>query len=1190
MAESQYDFGALLKPQEEQESKFDFGSLLIPMDKDDDDTVTTAPNIPPQLTPPQPKQYDDEAQKQTDEALSFAELSSDEDYMNMLRDYNLDRFGEDGKQEEDESNEDYLKRFLTHTREFEFNSIDLGRQLDWVRNADEEKRMEFGYLYSQLERLPSFYEEGGTGYVSALRDFGKSLILDPLNYIGFGAGKVGSFVASRAITKVLKEKGKQAAIKEAAKASSKKLLSSKTGAIVAGGIAVEAGAAGVQDLKLQELEMLSKKYGDATPEEYNLLRTGLTSTIGLGAGLLGAKLSGGLDGNQLLRNSREARIKQRNIVKELNSRNKELAAKNAGQRATEAVTNSATGIFDKDVGKQTLEMLGEAGDSNLTDVQFKTELMQRVGKVVTNIVEDLALSGKLGEMVDVDTKASEVIGKIVNDSLKLAEGKSSKEIAEQTTKMLTGEGETGKGLIDAISTLDIDGDSLQSAISKAGLTTKQFVDAFGSSFTDAAKYLQTASNVGKIMKGIREADVELHKAIMGDMNADDIIGPMGKAHDFMQNVDRNRRAVMVSSPATTVRNIATAGVRLTMETSADLIESILYQFGRGADGAMSGYAPTTFSDKISNVVRDSFGRLNRMTQATGTADLADSLLRHNPRLAYRLDRSLQEIGADESTWKVTRMLNGLNIAQDMFFRKAIFVDAIDKRLRRAGVIVNKPTRTGQYKSLEEFNLSGATIPAKVLQEAVEDSLDFTFARMPKASGGRAGDTVGHAFIKFNEAIGPVPGPIGTAAFPFARFMVNAIQFQMKYMPTSIVSSGYRYAMAKNVQKLAKAAKEAGDLDLATKQGQKASKALAQARQEFSQGIVGTAALYSAIKYRSENQDVKFYLHKNEDGSTTDLRPFFPLTPYLALADVIVKLSSDQPAPINAKEFLESFTGAQFRTGASSFVLENMDEIIKGEKGSLTNERLAEMGGQYVAELFGGFTTPTRVVRDVQAAYDTEAAIVRDAKQTEGIGASERFTSSLLNTVIKDMPGLAKSLPEIESPTREGTIYRQSPLIGQLTGARREARMNPAEAELSRLGIQSFTLVPSSGDKTADAFVKRALGPIIERRISSLVTSESYLNKSEAKKRAILNKFLREYKTRAKTLGKIEAENKKEKSYTPFDRAQYSKLTDIQTRLADEYYMEKHGKSVIEMQEIEPDKNHLRMGVNIGRALAKRTIQ
>jgi len=1164
--------------EEKEEEKFNPTSIL-------NKYVEQSPDIPEELAPPKPKQYDNEAQKQTDEALSFAELSSDEDYISMLREYNEDRFGEDGKQAEDESNEDYLKRFLTHTREFEWNSIDLGRQLDWVRNADEEKRMEFGYLYSQLEKLPSFYEEGGTGYVSALRDFGKSLILDPLNYIGFGAGKVGTFVASRAITQALKQGGKQAAIKEAAKVSGKRLLSSKAGKIAAAGIAVEAGAAGVQNLKQQELEMLSKKYGDATPEEYDLLNAGLTSVIGGGVGFLGAKLSGGLGGEQLLKNAREARIKQKTIAKELNARNKTLAAKEAGERAMDAVTKSATGIFDKDVGKQTLEMLGEAGDSALTDVQFKTELMQRVGHVVTGIVEDLAESGKLGEMVDVDTKASEVIGKIVSDSMQLVEGKSAKEISEQTTKMLTGEGETGKGLLDAISTLDIDGDTLQSAISKAGITPKQFVDAFGSSFSEAGKYLQTASNVGKIMKGIREVDPDLHKAIIGDMNADDIVGPLGKAHQVIQTVDKNRRAFMVTAIPTTVRNIATAGARLTMDTASNLIESTLYQFGRGFDAAMTGNAPVNFSEKISNIVSDSFGRLNRMSNAVGTADLADSLLKHNTNLASRLDRTLQEVGTDESTWKVTRMLNGLNIAQDMFFRKAIFTDAIDKRLRRAGVIVKNPTKIGQYKSLEEFTASGKVLPTKVLQEAVEDSLEFTFSRMPKADKGRAGDTVGHYFIKFNEAIGPVPGPIGTAAFPFARFMVNAIQFQMQYMPTNIVSSGYRYAMAKNTEKLAKAAKDMGNLDLATKQGQKASKALAQARSDFSKGVVGSAALYSAVQYRKDNQDVKFYYAKNDDGSTTDLRPFFPLTPYLALADVIIKVSEQKP--IDIKEFLEAFTGAQFRTGASSFVLDNMDELLKSERDEITSERMAEIAGQYVGELFGGFTTPLRVVRDVQAAYDTEAAIVRDGRQTTGIGSDERFTSALSNTVAKDIPGLAKGLPEIESPTREGTIYRQSPLIGQITGARREAKMNPAEAEFSRLGIERYQIAPTTGDKTADAAIKKALGPIVEKEISELVTSDSYLNKTESKKRASLNQYMNMYKARAKQLAIIEAESSKEKSYTPFDRAQYSKLTDLQTKFADEYYRNKYGKSVIEMQEIEPDKNHLKIAIGIGKALAKR---
>ena len=59
--------------------------------------------------------------------------------MDMLRDYGVK--GNLGKQKDDESDEQYLKRFLTHTREFEFNSIDLGRQLDWVRNANQEERM-----------------------------------------------------------------------------------------------------------------------------------------------------------------------------------------------------------------------------------------------------------------------------------------------------------------------------------------------------------------------------------------------------------------------------------------------------------------------------------------------------------------------------------------------------------------------------------------------------------------------------------------------------------------------------------------------------------------------------------------------------------------------------------------------------------------------------------------------------------------------------------------------------------------------------------------------------------------------------------------------------------------------------------------------------------------------------------------
>ena len=1198
-----FDFDALLNPQKEEDEaqeEFDFDALLKKPEEQDVPVTTpvvaeepqpvveepTEVPVPVELTPPKPKTYDTPEEQQTDDMLSFQELASDGDYMEMLREYSENRMGDEGKQQEDESNEDYLKRFLSHTREFEFNSIDLGQQLDWVRTANEEQRMKFGYLYSQLDRLPSFYEEGGTGSISAMRDFGKALITDPLNYIGFGAGKVASAVATRAITKALKEGGKKLALEEAAKLSAKRMLSTKAGKIAAGGIAVEAGAAAVQDLKLQEVEMLTQKYGEATPDEKSLLRAGLVGTVGLGAGALGVKLSGGLGGEKLLQNARQARIKQYNIAKELNSRNKELAAKEAGERAMEATTVSASGIFDTAAGRETLDMLGDAGESGLTQTQFNTELMQRMGRVVTNVVEDLAESGQLGQMVDVDTKASEVIGKIVSEALEKSKGGTAEGVQEQTIRMLQGEGKE-KGLGDVLESMDLDGNTLESAISRAGLTTEQFVNAFGTSYSDAGKYLQSASKVGKIMKGIKEIDPELAKQIIGDSDADSIVGPLGKAHGFMQRLDRERRALMVTQVATTVRNVATAGTRLTMDVAADLIESTLYQIGRGADAAMTGNASTGAVKAPTSIIRDAFGRLDRMRHVTGTAELTDALLKHNPRLAARMDRTLEEQGAGESLTKVTRMLNGLNIAQDLFFRRAIFTDAVDKRLRRAGVIVDKPQKVGQYKSLEEFAAAGKSLPAKVLSEAVEDSLDFTFSRMPKPGSGRAGDTAGHYFLKFNETLGPIPGPIGTAAFPFGRFMVNALQFQMKYMPTSAVTAAYKVGMGKYVKNMAKAAEAAGDMDLAKKQGAKASKALAEARADFSKSLVGTAALISAIKYRADNQDIKLYEARNDDGSTSDLRPFFPLTPYLALADVIVKLSNKDSKPIEVTEFLEAFTGAQFRTGTSSYVLENMDELLRAEGDTITSERLSEIMGGYVGELFGGTMTPLRVVRDIQAAYDTEAAVVRDARQVEGVGGGERFVNALKNTVAKDIPGLAKDLPAVESPTREGDIYRQSPLTGQITGLRREAKRNPAEEEFERFGIQRFEIVSGSGDKMADAAVKKALGPIVEKRISDLVTSERYLAKSDNEKRAMLNQYMRMYKARAKQLAIIEAKQDKTKPYTPFDRAQYSKLSDLETRMADEYYKNKHdGKTVIEMQELEPEVNHLKKAIAIGRRLAK----
>ena len=519
----------------------------------------------------------------------------------------------------------------------------------------------------------------------------------------------------------------------------------------------------------------------------------------------------------------------------------------------------------------------------------------------------------------------------------------------------------------------------------------------------------------------------------------------------------------------------------------------------------------------------------------------------------------------------------------------------------------------------------------MLENAVDESLAFTFARIPKETGGKAGDSLAHAFLKFNEKLGPIPAPIGTAAFPFAKFMVNAMQFQFQYSPGSVVTGLTKATFTRNslrkaadaareagkhADEAAEQAKKAGNMDLskakrkeakelaavAEKKAMQAQQIANQARKEVSTGIVGTASLYAAIKHRAENQDTNWYEYKTEDGRTGDLRPYFPITPYLAIADLIVKAgitedvslgTIDQPeiaADINLVDTFEGITGAQFRTGTSSFVIDQMQDLLAGETDYAKKEKLGEVMGQYVGELFGAGVTPLRVVRDIQAAYDTEAAIVRDARQTEGVGFGERFVSGVTTTLAKEMPMTAKDLPEFQSATRDAPLYRQSSLTSQLLGTpRKVAPRSDAEKELVRLGIKDYTIVPGSGDKEADALVKKYVGKEFEREINKLVNSDAYKRKSLNKQKAMITNRIDQFRGRAKQLAIVEAENtarKGDTSFTPFDKAQYTRLSKLKRRLVDDYYMDKYGKSVIEMQEEQPNVNHLRQAVRLGNALAK----
>ena len=1072
-----------------------------------------------------------------DRVKTLDEFSKDENFLATLRSYGKKRFGDSGLQMEDESDKDYVRRFITHYRQFNANTLDLASQVDWVRNASDNDKAEFGALYRDIQRLPNFYEKGGDRALSALTDYAVSFLSDPLTVIGFGSAKVASLGATKLAQKALLDVGKKGALEQSRRIGFQAV---KKPLLVEAGVEGLRGAYDVQaESEIEEAAELRE--GDATAGEI------------IGGAVLGAGLVGGI-GLALTKSLGKEGVK-RAIEIDAKTIKSDIAKmeKGEGVLAGKFTANADDISFDPTEGRRILDSVDPNLDlSNLDalDKKVKKDIIYRVGKFATEVVEDMMKDPKgrfddfLAEYKAGKKTASEAIGNILN---RLEDFK------------------------------EIDADLLDGAIARAGLSQEQFAKITFTSFSEAGSILTAASPIGKLLKGYKDADPKI-KELYENTFGKEGDSYTGKFAQVMQRLDRERRALMVTQVSTTVRNVATGVVRLGFESAYNLMESSLYHAGRAFDSLISGRAADDiakgkFTQGLTDIGRDAFGLLAYTIDNNQAGDIAEAMLKYNPQLLKVLNRTTGEVSGTETLSKFTMGLNKLNIMQDTFFRRGVFTASIDKKLRRMGL------------SLDEVYREGKVLPTKLVGDAVEDAVAFTFSRMPKENSKKyVGDGIASTFIKLNEKLGPLPGlvgvPVGTGAFPFARFMANAMQFQFQYSPLSFV--GATFNSAGGALKYMR-----GELDAGAKNFEKA-------REQFSKGIVGYAALMAAINHRANNQDVRWYESKTEDGRTTDMRPFFPLAPYLVVADLIVKWDNNELDKINTKTLLEGLTGSQFRTGASSYMIDSFFRNVRSPSGltDVTGEKLAEYVGGYVGELVGGALTPGRVVRDVVAAFDKEEARLKDFNKIEGTGADERGLSAFSNTIARNLPFASKygGFDDVEIPTREGPIYRQDPLGTQLTGLRKEQQRTPIEKELVDLGLENYMVVPSTGDKEADSFVKRYMGKYVENEVSKLIETDRYKNASDIKKRIMMKRRLARFRKISTRIGKIEArrEAKDEgKAFTAFDRAQWLKIGNEKRKLADEYYMEKHGLTVMEMQEQEPEVNHLRKGKRIGQILSRR---
>jgi len=626
-------------------------------------------------------------------------------------------------------------------------------------------------------------------------------------------------------------------------------------------------------------------------------------------------------------------------------------------------------------------------------------------------------------------------------------------------------------------------EKLDSVLEKNNITLPELSQLFRGSIADSARRMQKLSAVSRSIQNLSE---KIGKTAKPETWT-------ARLYNFIKQADNIRRGLLVSQIATAMRNNTAQLGRVSMKTMIDVFDNTLkktFNPIRKAFGAEE--APVDYARSFELI-------LNLTKNKKQAKDLTDLLTKYYVKDAENLFTRYSSDVADATKTsnaariikvgqKVTDGLNILNRMQEFWYRRAVFANTITDALLKKGIDINK---VGISDDLLKY------VNKADIEKAVDDALYFTYAKTPDVP-----------IVKsLVDAVNSMPF-FATGIIPFPRFMANAIAFQFRHSPLGFSA----LLTPKEIAKL-----KAGDY------------------KTLSQAVVGTTLLLTAVEMKRRGSETnKWYEVETSSGKTVDMRPYFPLTPYLLVADMVVRSESGRGAP-DAKDVLQGLSGAQFRAGASVQLVQN---LLDGMAGLDTEEKVNRFMSDYTANVLGGYMTPIRMFGDF---LDQDQQFRRPLPTGE-------FLDDTTNQLKSNIPFVRDQFPESESPTREAApgrpdtvqipfteIEAPGPLVRQLTGATVREEKNAAEKEFDRLGFKRRDILPYSGNAVVDQTRAKYLGPIVEKVIPVLIQSEQYQSASNELKSTILRKTLTELRSAANDYIKENRINEEQFAKAAFNR-------------------------------------------------------
>lgn len=682
----------------------------------------------------------------------------------------------------------------------------------------------------------------------------------------------------------------------------------------------------------------------------------------------------------------------------------------------------------------------------------------------------------------------------------------------------------------------LDGTFIEAGLQQIGKSKEEFARMFVSSQSEAGRALGSMGVVGQWMKALKGLDPAFEKQFNNLYGKDDeYVTAAVRGVDGIKRLERESKVIITSGTDTLARNIVGTSIGMTAKSAAQLLEGFVYSVGVGVRDAVAGRGIERGKKIMADSFADAIGTWKYLKDSGLAVEAADAILKFNPTVRDTLFSSLQETGSQELS-KVSRWASALNASVDGVFRRAAFTASAEKQLRDQGLDL-----------FTDFLGKNKAIPTAVVKRAMDDALTTTFSYAPKHHNAtkRSMETMfengASSLIKVIEDT-----PFASLAIPFPRFMANALAFQYKYSPVGWAGVGNEWS-------LARAAEKAGDLT-------KAALHSRQAYMKFAQGSVGLAAIGAAYTYRKDNQQDDWYNVRGWNGSMIDTRTLFPVAPYFAIADFIVKQQQGEPA--KTAEAVQTIIGMKLPAGTQNVFLDQLINAMSSEKEA---DAMAVAGGKVLGDFVGRFTQPFVVKQafDIFDMFRKDGTIARDPNVIEGEGfgalgeaAGQRIMAKL--PVLKEqLPAAAPRLKETE------VVYKEGEFFNRLFGTRTTPAKTEEEKELVALSLNPYSLYgPSSGNKEFDnSFIRNANKETVPL-IKEVLADPEYKSLSILEKKIVMSEAVR------KAANNVRRDTMDELSFTPEKEVQYNKilfnkLPVAHRNLINKYYEKEFGKTLEE---------------------------